>query len=242
MKEIFVYDKETGLHVSNLGNIIGLRGKPRKFKIDRYGYLICGCYIQATQKMKWIPVHRLVARNFVPNPNEKPCINHKDENKRNNESSNLEWCTIRENNTYGTRMERVRHSLGTGGVEKMLINHKLNGGKKSERQITIQFKDTNDIRTFRSISEASRQLNIIRSSLNRLAIGKLKSANGWHLASEKYSPVAKRIVFERDGVIREFESQTEAMKEIGCSDYFIAKFKKGGCGQINGWHYVEKTI
>lgn len=51
-------------------------------------------------------VHRLVARAFVPNPNNYPEINHKDENRQNNEADNLEWCTRKYNHDYGNRTER----------------------------------------------------------------------------------------------------------------------------------------
>lgn len=51
-------------------------------------------------------VHRLVASAFLPNPNNYPCVNHKDENKKNNTAENLEWCTHLYNVTYGTKIER----------------------------------------------------------------------------------------------------------------------------------------
>ena len=51
-------------------------------------------------------VHRLVCEAFVENPNNYPCINHKDENRLNNNANNLEWCTYKYNNSYGTVIKR----------------------------------------------------------------------------------------------------------------------------------------
>lgn len=51
-------------------------------------------------------VHRLVAETFIPNPDNLPQVNHKDEDKSNNRADNLEWCTSFYNNEYGTRKKR----------------------------------------------------------------------------------------------------------------------------------------
>jgi len=55
-------------------------------------------------------IHRLVAEAFIPNPDNLPEVNHKDENKMNNCVDNLEWCTTRYNLNYGTRNERIGKS------------------------------------------------------------------------------------------------------------------------------------
>ena len=55
-----------------------------------------------------IYVHRLVATAFIPNPDNLPHINHRDEDKSNNRLENLEWCTVRYNVNYGTAIERRR--------------------------------------------------------------------------------------------------------------------------------------
>lgn len=62
-------------------------------------------------KCETYTVHRLVAQAFIPNPNNLPCVNHKDENKTNNVAWNLEWCSYSYNNIYGTKIERHRKAM-----------------------------------------------------------------------------------------------------------------------------------
>ena len=56
---------------------------------------------------KRVSVHRLVATAFCDNPNKYPIVNHRDENKANNNADNLEWCTVIYNMNYGTLNERL---------------------------------------------------------------------------------------------------------------------------------------
>ena len=62
-------------------------------------------------KRKFCTVHRLVAEAFVPNPDNLPEVNHKDEDKTNNLPSNLEWCDSKYNASYGSRPQRIREKL-----------------------------------------------------------------------------------------------------------------------------------
>lgn len=55
-------------------------------------------------------LHRLVASAFIPNNNSLPCVNHKDEDKTNNNANNLEWCTYKYNSNYGTATQRANET------------------------------------------------------------------------------------------------------------------------------------
>lgn len=72
---------------------------------NRYGYLyVCLC-IKNKHKVKTI--HRLVAQAFIPNDENKPCVNHIDGNKTNNNVGNLEWCTHSENTTHAYKAKLI---------------------------------------------------------------------------------------------------------------------------------------
>lgn len=69
------------------------------------GYCSVGLTDRKNHQKK-IKIHRLVAAAFLPNPDNLPHINHKDEDKTNNHVDNLEWCTVRYNVNYGTGTQR----------------------------------------------------------------------------------------------------------------------------------------
>ena len=82
-----------------------LKGSILKTKLV-YGYEYVS--LSKDNKLKSYRVHRLVAKAFIPNPNNYPAVNHKDEDRSNNNVSNLEWCTYKYNNEYsGTREKAV---------------------------------------------------------------------------------------------------------------------------------------
>lgn len=90
-------------------------------------------------------MHRLVAILFVPNPENKPEVNHKDGNKSNHHSSNLEW---------NTHAENVQHAYDTGLLKSYLIGH-----KPINSHPIIAIKDT-AISEFQDYGSCSRTLNI----------------------------------------------------------------------------------
>lgn len=84
-------------------------------------------------KCKKMLIHRLVANSFIPNPNKLPNINHKDENKSNNMIDNLEWCDAKYNCNYGTRNQRLYHSVICVELGKI-----FNSIKEASKELEIQ--------------------------------------------------------------------------------------------------------
>ena len=77
-------------------------------KIDRYGYKVITMSSGDRKKPQSVTAHRLVAMAFIPNPDNLPSVNHKDEDKLNNSVDNLEWCSALYNTRYGTGQQRSR--------------------------------------------------------------------------------------------------------------------------------------
>ena len=61
-------------------------------------------------------IHRLVAEAYIPNPDNLPEVNHRNEDKAKNNIQNLEWCTRQYNNSYGTRLSKFAKAVGKGVV------------------------------------------------------------------------------------------------------------------------------
>ena len=99
--------------ISNYGNVKSLNyhrtGNEKLMKptLQNNGYF----WVMLCKPNKRFLIHRLVADAFIQNPDNLPCVNHKDENKHNNHVDNLEWCTQLYNINYGTCRERIKKSL-----------------------------------------------------------------------------------------------------------------------------------
>ena len=143
--------------ISNKGRVKSLNYKRTgKEKIrkpgKRRGYFFITLYKKG-EKPKSFDIHRLVAEHFLPNPDNLPVVNHKDENKLNNNVENLEWCTFAYNTIYS-----------------------VNGGKSRK----IQCVETQQI--FDSSKDVidkifpGRSTSVIRDHLR----GRTKSAFGFH--------------------------------------------------------------
>lgn len=137
--------------------------KPLKHSIHSSGYE----YVQFVHNGKHCHalVHRLLAKAFIPNPDNKPCINHIDGNKTNNSLENLEWCTYSEN---------TEHAAKT--LKRLTQYQKYN--KKRERPVQGIYPDGHKTKIFSSIKEASDAIGATKSQLICTLKGRKKTCRG----------------------------------------------------------------
>lgn len=170
-KEIWAdIDGYDGLYkVSNLGKIKSIGGKSNHNseiimkQQEILGYMSVTLTKDSVQKMH--KVHRLVANDFIDNPDSKPQVNHIDGNKRNNAVSNLEWVTPSEN---------AKHAFEIG-------LKKSQSGKDNKRSIVIERTDNNGIvlDEYCGIREAERITGIPHGNISKCCRGKAQSAGGY---------------------------------------------------------------
>lgn len=167
--------------ISNLGNVIS-KEREIKYKDGRVykypklfitksekgnGYIFVTLW--KNNKAKRFLIHRLVAEHFIENPLNKPCVNHIDENKKNNRFDNLEWCTHKENMNCGTVQKR--------------------NGVLHSRKVFAIFSNGNFVE-YDSHIEASNELNIPdwkirRASKNKNKIGDVLFCRTYNLPYNK---------------------------------------------------------
>jgi hypothetical protein len=165
MKEIWkdIEGYEGLYQISNLGNvkvldrIVNSAIKNNKI-VKRVGKMLKQYnkqgYMQVTltnnNVRKYFKVHRLVALTFIPNPNNFPQVNHRDENPLNNCVDNLEWCTAKYNCNYGTRNTCIHKNTRAARIK--VSQYDLKG---------------NLIKTYNSISEASKIRGVSFNTIRR---------------------------------------------------------------------------
>lgn len=158
--------------ISNKGNVKGRKGFILKPLPRKHGYLAVYLYKDGCPR-RHISVHRLVADAFLENPEGKTEVNHIDENKQNNDVTNLEWVTHKENMTKGTVQERINKS-------------RINGAKSVP---ILQFTKGGElVAEYPSLAEAHRQTGFAQANICRCAQGSSNYSHAygyiWRYANE----------------------------------------------------------
>jgi len=151
--------------ISNKGRVKNAKtGTILKPYLRKNGYLYVRPYKDGKNHDK--SVHGLVAEAFITNPHNYSEVNHKDENKTNNDVSNLEWCNHSHNINHGTRNKRVAEKLS-----KAVFQIDLNG---------------NIVDKFYGLHEAHRQTGVDFRNIQKCCKGLCKTVGGymWRYANE----------------------------------------------------------
>jgi hypothetical protein len=161
-----------------------LKARPDK---DGYKYLV----LCVNCKTKTTSIHRLVAQAFIPNPDNLPCINHKDENPANNNVENLEWCTYSYNNTYNDlahrRMKNVDYAKRTANTNwelrklhtdfvKRTANTDYKAIAEKRKKPVIQYdKNWNFIKQWKCVNDIAKEYNVTPDAIRANCLGKVKN-------------------------------------------------------------------
>lgn len=192
---------------------------------------------------KTVSVHRLVAEAFIPNPNNLPCINHKDESRNNNCVDNLEWCSYLYNNQYGTARERARAKIIEYWETHTAVGHDMPSTP------VIQYTLNGEIvRKYKSINDAERTIGVVNGGIGQCCNRKLHTAYGfiWRFEGDSFERIDdkpkrhQKYVIKRDSEgneVARYKSVSEAARENGFDRHSISR----NGGVINGFTYeVEK--
>lgn len=174
-----------GYQVSNFGRVKSLKQhKPRILKpsINRDNYLIA--YLFERQKMTTLTVHRLVAKAFIPNPDNKPQVNHRDGCKINACATNLEWVTNGEN---------LQHAFSTG--LKKAQRGEENGMAKLKNNDAVYIRENPEGLT---LEQLAREFGIDITNVSLIQRGKtFKEAGGKIRKAKKRSPNVPEEIKEK---------------------------------------------
>lgn len=177
--------------VSNTGLIKSLNcynyKEPRIMhtSLRKDGYLSVG--LSKNNKTTTRTVHRIVAETFLPNPNNLEMINHKDEDKSNNNVDNLEWCTVSYNNKYSIKRHPERFVLRKNREKRDYYKVKT---KYFNVHINQFSKDGEFIKQWFNFAELKHIKNYNNTSIKECCEGKRKTAYGykWEFANKEQVP------------------------------------------------------
>lgn len=146
MEKVWKQIQKTHYSVSNDGEV--RNDETGKILKQQMRHMYFAVRLYNSGKNKLYNVHRLVAEAFIPNPDNLPQVNHKDENKANNCIENLEWCDGKYNCNYGLRNRKIGDKV---------------------KKATVCIFPNGETRTYERAVDAANELGLIKESVHRAA-------------------------------------------------------------------------
>lgn len=258
-------DGYEGLYqVSNLGRV-------RSLGFDKWhkGKIIKGCFdgkkkylfvsLHKNGNSKAFNIHRLVATAFIPNPNNLPQVNHKDEVKTNNNADNLEWCDAYYNMNYGTAMERmIATRKSQNDIEEIVAKCKAtkiaNNSFSAEQPVNQFTWDGEFVARYVSSTDAMKKIGVQRASISRCCKWKTKRAGNFIWVYDDdvdkikerillAHPCSKRVAqYDLNNVlIKVWNSAKEACTELKINKTGISECCNGKRNKYKGfvWKFIN---
>lgn len=250
--------------ISNLGRVRSIdryvlqggkqrhvREKIKKQVLNAYGYpCVCLCKNKVS---RLYPIHRLICEAFIPNPENKPCVDHINTDRTDYRLENLRWVTFKENSNNPITKERAyKNSHSEEALAKSKRTKIKNNGITAPKKIYQYTLDGTFVAIFESARCASKITNIHPSDINSACVGKKASAGGYLWSRTgippKYNPYSanRKTILQLSlsgELVKEWDSLTNAATSLGIQISNIARCAKGHtnrtqCGGYQ-WKYKE---
>ena len=175
---------------------------------NKLGYATAGLSVCGTKVT--FNIHHNVADAFLPNPNNYPYVNHKDENKLNNRADNLEWCSPTYNVNYGTNLQRkgIAYKKGAYTQRCKILAVYIDGVKLGE---------------YNGCKEASEALGVSPEYVSQIANGRPHK----HYRVEIKRPRSYQVAqFFEGELVAVYPSISSAAKRVGADLHILSKAAK----------------
>lgn len=224
--------------VSNLGRVKSVERHVKQGNSTRYvkekiksqhlmtsGYPSVALY--KNRKEKIIPIHILVARAFIPNPENKPNVDHINTDKTDYRIENLRWVTPKENSNNELTLQHCReNTYSKESLRKRLETRKAGNTATAPKTVFQYTKEGVFIKEFYSMQEAEKEIGVNHNSIRRALNDYTQSAGGYLWTSvytenmsysRRKSPLARAVVqYDKDdNLINEWDSLNEASIALG---------------------------
>lgn len=208
------------------------------------GYLKIGLHNNG--HTKFLFVHRIVAQAFIPNPENKPCIDHINTIRNDNRVENLKWCTPKENRNNPITYQKTLDSLK--GIDRVNVNKgmQLRDKQNASKRVYQYDLNGNYIKSFDSVMEAARELGVKTKCISTECTSS-HYAYGYLWYYEKYDKVNKHIPqrkkvaqYTKDGkLVAVWDSVSNASKEYNNANIVMVckGVRKTAAGFI--WKYID---
>ena len=228
-----IKDFEGYYEISDKGEIKNSRtGKIRKLRVKKNGYIDIDLY-KPGQPPVWKRVHILVAETFIPNPENKRTVNHKDNNRKNNRADNLEWMSQSENIRYALKQNRLYIAKGEENKNCKYSDEKIRQVCEL-LQAGYRNKDIADMTGVQKHYISSIRNREWRKDISRDYVWDTIAFKDRHGENAANASITEKQAREICKLIKQGKGNKEIADIVGCKWYNVRNIRNG-----SAWKYIS---